>query len=67
MIGVVMAGRLTAWLVALALVAGCECGSKSAKEDPQAIPDGFDQVMKDHAALSIAARLPLLHVTLSSP
>lgn len=56
-----MAGRLTAWLVALALVGGCECGSKSATEEPPAaVPSGFEAIMDDHAALSVAARNALI-------
>lgn len=58
-----MTGRLTAWLIALAslpLLGGCECGAKSTSEDPAALPAGFDQVMNDHAALSVTARNALI-------
>ena len=55
-----MAGRLTGFLVLLAMVSGCECGSKSAPSEPVGTPEGFEQVMKDHAALSIAARNALI-------
>ena len=55
-----MAGRLTAWLVLLTLAGGCECGSKSAPEESEAVPEGFEEIMKDHAALSLAARNSLI-------
>lgn len=58
-----MAGRLTAWLMALAwlpLIGGCECGAKPGDEESAALPAEFDQVMKDHASLSITARNALI-------
>jgi len=59
-----MAGRLTVWLVVVVLLplyVGCECGSKTPTGgEPAELPEGFEQVMRDHAALSVAARNALI-------
>jgi hypothetical protein len=44
-------------------MAGCECGSKGAPDEAapsSELPAGFDEVMKDHASLSVAARNALI-------
>jgi hypothetical protein len=59
MIGGKMFGRVIAVGFAIALVAGCECGSKRIADRPE-LPDGFDQVMQEHADLSVVARNALI-------
>ena len=54
-----MLGRVMAMGLALALSGGCECNSKQQPAGTPA-PPGFDQVMQEHAALSIAARNALI-------
>ena len=54
-----MIGRVIALGLAFALASGCECGSKPA--DPEmGAPTGFDAIMQEHAALSVAARNALI-------
>lgn len=58
-----MAGRLTGLAFLLATLAGCECGFRQDPEatlSPIALPDGFDEAMRDHAKLSIDARDALI-------
>ncbi len=54
---------MVGWRMALGLVialsSSCDCEPKRASEDA-GLPVGFDQVMKDHAALSIVARNSLI-------
>ncbi len=45
--------------LAIALWSGCDCEAKRASQDA-GTPEGFDEVMKDHAALSIVARNALI-------
>jgi hypothetical protein len=54
-----MVERAIALGLAIALLSGCNCEPKHASED-KGIPEGFDQVMADHAALSIVARNALI-------
>ncbi len=54
-----MIGRAIALMLGLALAAGCECGAKPAAPDA-GTPAGFDEVMRDHAALSVRARNALI-------
>ena len=54
-----MVGRVIAIGFAIALAAGCECGSKQAADGPE-LPEGFDQVMQEHAGLSVVARNALI-------
>ena len=54
-----MLGRVIALGFAIALSSGCECGSKQAIED-SGVPEGFNQVMQEHAGLSVAGRNALI-------
>ena len=54
-----MVGRLMVLGVAMALLSGCECGAKPSEPEAKS-PDGFEEVMRDHAALSVAARNALI-------
>lgn len=54
-----MLGRVCALGLAMALASGCDCELKRAGDDP-GTPDGFDEVMQEHAALSIVARNALI-------
>jgi hypothetical protein len=54
-----MAGRIIAIGLAIALLSGCECGEKRGKTTED-VPAEFEQVMKDHGALSIVARNALI-------
>jgi hypothetical protein len=54
-----MVGRVIALGLAFGLCGGCECGSKTAETDPGP-PEGFDEIMQEHAALSLAARNALI-------
>jgi len=54
-----MLGRVIVLGLAAALASGCDCELKRAGEDP-ALPDGFEEVMRDHAALSLVARNALI-------
>ena len=54
-----MLGRVIVLGLATALASGCDCELKRAGEDP-ALPDGFEEVMRDHAALSLVARNALI-------
>ena len=58
-----MVGRVIAVGFFLALlsgcVCGCECGSKSAQPGSET-PEGFDEAMREHAALSLLARNALI-------
>ena len=54
-----MAGRWMVLGVAMALLSGCECGAKPSGPGLKA-PEGFEEVMRDHAALSVAARNALI-------
>ncbi len=53
-----MAGRIIATGLAIALLSGCECGKRGEPTDDT--PAGFEQVMKDHGALSLVARNALI-------
>ena len=55
----VMFGRVIVVGLGIALSSGCECGSKPAGDHAGA-PERFDEVMKEHAALSVAARDALI-------
>jgi hypothetical protein len=54
-----MVGRVIVLGLAIALWSGCDCEPKRASQDP-ATPAGFDDVMKEHAALSLVARNALI-------
>ncbi|MGB8221774.1 MAG: hypothetical protein WCF10_04260 [Polyangiales bacterium] len=54
-----MLGRMIAIGLAVALTSGCDCEPKRGSKDA-GLPEGFDQVMKDHAALSLVARNALI-------
>lgn len=54
-----MVGRVIALGFAIALGSGCECEPKRASDEPK-MPDGFEEVMKAHDALSIVARDALI-------
>jgi len=54
-----MVRRFIAMGLAIALWSGCDCDSKPAAQDA-GLPAGFDEVMKDHAALSLVARNALI-------
>ena len=54
-----MAGRLMVFAVAMALLSGCECGTKPSERE-SAAPKDFEPIMQDHAALSLAARNALI-------
>jgi uncharacterized CHY-type Zn-finger protein len=54
-----MVGRVIALGLTIVLSSGCECGSKQAAEDGRP-PEGFEQVMQEHAGLSLAARNALI-------
>ena len=54
-----MVGRVIALGLAFAVWSGCECGSKTTATDA-GTPDGFDEIMQEHAALSVAARNALI-------
>jgi hypothetical protein len=54
-----MVGRVIALGLAVALWSGCDCEPKRDSEDA-GTPDGFDAVMKEHAALSVVARNALI-------
>ncbi|MGB3049934.1 MAG: hypothetical protein WBB42_03000 [Polyangiales bacterium] len=54
-----MLGRIIALGLAIALASGCDCELKRAAEDP-ATPEGFEEVMQEHAALSVVARNALI-------
>ncbi len=57
--GGVMVGRVIGFGLACALLTGCDCGSKPAPLD-SGTPEGFDEIMRDHDALSVAARNALI-------
>jgi hypothetical protein len=59
MIGGVMAGRIIVLGLAVAWWSGCTCSRKEASPD-SGVPQGFDRVMDEHAALSIVARNALI-------
>jgi hypothetical protein len=54
-----MFGRVIMLGLAIALWSGCDCELKRASDDG-ATPEGFEDVMKEHAALSTAARNALI-------
>ena len=54
-----MVGRVIALGLGLVLAAGCECGAKPTASDA-GTPEGFDEVMRDHAGLSVRARNALI-------
>ncbi len=54
-----MAGRFIALGLVVALLGGCECGQKRPQQADET-PPGFEEVMRDHGALSIAARDALI-------
>ena len=57
-----MAVRIMSLLFCTAVLCGCECRSRteSESESLSKLPSGFDQVMADHAALSVVARNALI-------
>jgi len=57
--GGVMVGRVILLGLAIAAWSGCDCEPKRAAQDA-ATPDGFEEVMKEHAALSVVARNALI-------
>ncbi|MGB8332102.1 MAG: hypothetical protein WCE62_18395 [Polyangiales bacterium] len=54
-----MFGRIITMGLTIALGTGCDCEPKPAAPDA-GLPAGFDEVMKDHAALSIVTRNALI-------
>ena len=54
-----MLGRAIAMGLTVALSGGCECEPRKQPGEPDT-PAGFDQVMQEHAALSVAARNALI-------
>jgi len=54
-----MLGRVIALGLVIALASGCDCELKRGADEP-ATPDGFKEVMRDHAALSLVARNALI-------
>ena len=54
-----MVGRVITLGLAIALWSGCDCEPKRATQDA-AMPDGFEAVMKEHGALSVASRNALI-------
>lgn len=54
-----MLGRVIALGLMVGLSVGCECGSKQADPETE-LPEGFEEVMQEHAALSVAARNALI-------
>ena len=57
-----MVGRIILLGLAIASIAswsGCDCEPKHASQEAT-VPDGFEEVMKEHAALSIVARNALI-------
>ena len=54
-----MVGRIILLGLAIASWSGCDCEPKPASQDVT-VPDGFEEVMKEHAALSIVARNALI-------
>jgi len=54
-----MVGRIILLGLAIASWSGCDCEPKRASQDVT-VPDGFEEVMKEHAALSIVARNALI-------
>ena len=57
--GGVMVGRIILLGLAVASWSGCDCEPKRSPQDTT-VPDGFEEVMKEHAALSIVARNALI-------
>jgi len=55
----VMIGRVIILALAVALWTGCDCEPKRASQEA-GMPAGFDDVMKEHAALSTVARNALI-------
>jgi hypothetical protein len=58
-----MVGRVIALGLAVVLYSGCNCEPKGGAEDA-GLPEAFDEVMKDHAALSLVARNALIRADL---
>jgi hypothetical protein len=58
-----MVGRVMVLGLAVALWSGCECGSKQSAQG-DGLPEGFEAVMQEHAALSLAARNALIRADL---
>ncbi len=54
-----MVGRVIALGLAIALWSGCDCKPRGVSQDA-GLPEGFEEVMKEHAALSIVARNALI-------
>ena len=54
-----MVGRVIVVGLAIALSGGCDCEPKGPPQE-EATPEGFDAVMRDHAALSVVARNALI-------
>lgn len=54
-----MIGRIIIVGLAIAAWSGCDCEPKRATPEG-GVPDGFEEVMKDHAALSVVARNALI-------
>lgn len=57
--GVMMIGRVVGLGLACALFSGCDCGSKPASPD-SGTPEGFEEIMREHASLSVTARNALI-------
>ena len=49
-----------AFTLLIGLAAGCDCERKPAQEAAPGTPEGFDEVMNEHAGLSMAARNALI-------
>jgi hypothetical protein len=54
-----MVGRVIAIGLAIALLDGCDCEPRRGAQDA-GTPEGFDEVMREHAGLSIVARNALI-------
>jgi hypothetical protein len=54
-----MLGPIIALGLWIALASGCDCGLERGSEDP-ATPDGFEEIMNEHGALSLVARNALI-------
>jgi len=56
-----MAGRIVSLVLCFAALGGCECGSKpESGGGASTTPPNFDEVMAEHAGLSVAARNALI-------
>ena len=56
-----MIERVIALVLTIVLSSGCECGATSGPQDEaQGTPEGFEEVMQEHVALSMVARNALI-------